>query len=41
MRADGASLRVIADAVSRDGMPISHTGVRVVIEQETARVAAE
>jgi hypothetical protein len=39
MRAGGTSLRAIADAMSRDGLRITHTGVRGVLEQEAARAA--
>jgi hypothetical protein len=41
MRAKGASLRAIAEAISRDGMRITHTGARGGLEQEAARIAAE
>lgn len=40
-RASGWSLRQIAAELATDGMTLSHVGVRRVLEQEAARVAAE
>lgn len=40
-RATGWSLRQIAAELAADGMTLSHVGVRRVLEQEAARVAAE
>ena len=39
--AQGASLRAIAEAVSRDGSRITHTGVKGVLDQEGARIPTE
>ena len=40
-RALGWSLRRIAEDLTDSGTPLSHVGVRRVLEQETARIAAE